>query len=283
MKTFFVDGKFVDEDKAVVPVSDLSVLRGYGVCDIMRTYRGKPFFLREHIRRLETSAKEIGLSLPWSDKDITQYVIQTLEKNQPIDEVNIRIVITGGSSTDYFTPQGNPRLIILLTDLKPLPDTWYENGVKVITHSQERPLPDAKITSYIPAAMALKQARKKNAIEAIYVNRRYQVLEGTTSNLFAFYGNTLVTPRDHVLKGITRRTILSLSEKLFQIEERTMTLDELLTADEIFITGTNKGVVPVIQIDDTIIGPGVPGRNTKKLIIQMENHTYDFIKHDGST
>ncbi len=281
MKTYFVNGQFVPEDQAVIPVTDLSVLRGYGICDIMRTYRGKPFFLKEHVYRLERSALEIGLTLPWSNNEIIQYVLQTLDKNQPVDEVNIRIVITGGSSNDFFTPQGTPRLIILLTDITALPDTWYKDGVFVITHLQERPMPDAKVTSYIPAAMALKKAAKKNAIEALYTNRNCQVLEGTTSNLFIFKNDILITPRDHVLKGITRQAILSLSEPLFKIEEKPVFLEELLSADEVFITGTNKGIVPVVKVDDTTIGSGKPGRNTKQMMTQLENHTNDFIKSAG--
>ncbi|MCD4719379.1 MAG: aminotransferase class IV [Desulfobacula sp.] len=277
MKIYYVDGKFVPSDQAVIPVDDLAVLRGYGVCDIMRTYRGRPYFLSEHIHRLENSAKEIGLSLPWQTKDIKNIVLETLKRNNDIDEANIRIIITGGSSHDFIHPQGRPRLIILITDINKLPDSWYEKGVKVITHPLERIIPDAKIISYIPAAMALKKAKKKEAIEAIYINRNMEVLEGTTSNLFAFFDNTLVTPREGVLKGITRHAILSLAKKIYKIEERPIGLEQLLKANEVFITGTNKCVVPVIQIDNTKIGLGMPGPNTKRIVAELENHTRKFI------
>ncbi len=278
MKTYYVNGDFVPADQAVIPVTDLSVLRGYGVCDIMRTYKGKPYFLTEHITRLQNSAKEIGLTLPWTETDIVKMVLTTLKKNKPIDEVNIRIVITAGSSKDFFTPQGEPRLIILITDIKKLPNSWYKNGVKVITHALERPLPAAKITSYIPAALALKKAHKTDAIEAIYINTKQQALEGTTSNLFAFFKNTLVTPHDGVLKGITRQAILSISKQFYQIEKRVIILEELLSADEVFISGTNKGIVPVIAIDNTIVGNGMPGKNTKQLISQFQKHADFFIE-----
>ncbi|MCP3871658.1 MAG: branched-chain amino acid aminotransferase [Desulfobacteraceae bacterium] len=277
MKIYYVDGKFIPSDQAMIPVSDLAVLRGYGVCDIMRTYKGKPYFLNEHINRLDNSAKEIGLALPWSPKKMMDIVLETLKRNQLVDEVNIRIVITGGSSSDFFYPQGHPRLIILITDMKKLPDIWYEKGVKVITHLSERTLPDAKVTSYIPAAMALKKAKKKDAIESIYINRKMEVLEGTTSNLFAFFNSTLVTPKDGVLKGITRQAILSISNSLFKIEERVIKLEQLLKADEVFISGTNKCVVPVVQIDDTKISTGTPGKNTQKIIEALERHTVEFI------
>ncbi len=277
MKIYYVDGKFVSSDKAVIPVDDLAVLRGYGVCDIMRTYNGKPYFLKDHIHRLENSAREIGLSLPWQTKEITDIVLETLNRNQITDEANIRIVITGGSSSDFFYPQGNPRMIVMITDLKKLPDSWYEKGVKVITYPLERSMPDAKVISYIPAAMALKKAKETGAIEAIYINRKQEALEGTTSNLFAFFSDTLVTPRDGVLKGITRKAILAIAKDSYITEERPMPLDRLMDADEVFISGTNKCIVPVVQIDDKKIGAGTPGPKTKKLIAELEKHALEFI------
>jgi len=276
MKIYYVDGKFVSSDQAVIPVDDLAILRGYGVCDIMRTYKGKPYFLKDHIHRLVNSAKEIGLSLPWQTREITDIVLETLHRNQISEEANIRIVITGGSSPDYFYPQGNPRMIVLITDLKKLPDSWYENGVKVITYPLERSLPDAKVISYIPAALALKKAKETGAIEAIYINRKMEALEGTTSNLFAFFGNTLVTPRDGVLKGITRQAILAIAQKNDLTEEKAIPLDQLLNADEVFISGTNKCILPVIQIDNTPIGTGKPGPKTKRLIAELERDALEF-------
>jgi len=283
MKIYYVDGKFVSSDQAFIPVDDLAVLRGYGVCDIMRTYNGKPYFLKDHIHRLINSAGEIGLSLPWQTREITEIVMETLNRNQVTDEANIRIVITGGSSTDFFHPQGNPRMIVMVTDLKKLPDSWYRDGVKVITYPLERSLPDAKVISYIPAALALKKAEETHAVEAIYINRKMEALEGTTSNLFAFFGDVLVTPRDGVLKGITRQAILALAQKMYKTEEAPIPTDHLLNADEVFISGTNKCIVPVIQIDETKIGTGKPGDRTKKLMAELETHALEFISSTSSS
>ena len=278
MTIYYVDGRYVPSDEAVLPVDDLSILRGYGVWDIMRTYNGRPYFLNEHILRLAHSAHKVGLSLPWTQEEIKEIVLQTLSLNQGIVEANIRIVITGGSSPDFFTPMETPRLIVMVTPIKKLPQLWYANGVKTITIHQERQVPDAKVTSYIQAAIALKKAKEENAVEAIYVNKKNEALEGTTSNLFAFFKDHLVTPGQGVLKGITRSVILTLGHQLFNVEERPLKLEKLLQADEVFITGTNKGVVPIIQIDGTLIGQGKPGKNTKILIQALEKHTLEFIK-----
>ena len=278
MTIYYVDGKFIPSNKAVIPVDDLSILRGYGVCDIIRTYNGSPYFLDEHILRLENSAQKVGLSLPWNRAEIKEIILQTLIRNPDMDEANIRVVVTGGSSSDFFTPQENPRLIVMVTSIPPLPDAWYSKGIKPITLHQERDVPEAKVTSYIQAALALKTAKEQNAVEVIYVNRKNEALEGTTSNLFAFFKDRMVTADQGVLKGITRKLILSLGHQLFAAEERPLKLEELFRADEVFITGTNKGVVPVIQIDDQMIGQGKPGKNTRRMIQSLAQHSHDFRK-----
>lgn len=277
MPVYYVDGTFVPAQEAKIPVDDLAVLRGIGVCDIMRTFQGRPYFVDEHIDRLVESGKKIGLSLPWNRAGIKQIVLQTLEKNPGLAEMNIRIVITGGSSPDFLTPTGRPRLIVMVTEIKKLPEEWYSRGVKVITLVQERPLAGAKVTAYIPATIAMNQARTAGAMEVIYINRKNHALEGTTSNLFAFFGNTLVTPPpEGILKGITRKVILSLAKNRYEVSEESIPLEKLLTADEVFITGTNKGVVPVIQIDDTPIGDGRPGYRTETLMKALADHSKNF-------
>ncbi len=274
MTVYFVDGAFVDAEKAMIPVDDLAVLRGIGICDIMRTFHKKPYFVDEHIDRLMESGQKIGLALPWTRADIKQIVLDTLDKNPGLAEVNIRIVITGGSSPDFMTPTGRPRLIVMITPINKLPEEWYTQGVKVITLVQERPMAGAKVTAYLPAAMALNQARAAGAMEVIYLDRNHNALECTTSNLFAFFNNTLVTPpADGILKGITRKVILSLAKDRFEISESPLPLEKLLTADEVLITGTNKGVVPVVRIDDTPIGDGRPGPNTRTLMTALSDHS----------
>ena len=212
MSIYYVDGQFVPSDQAVIPVEDLAVLRGYGICDILRTYKGTPYFLDEHLDRLVSSGSKTGIELPWTKEELKDIVLTTLAKNDTTREVNIRIIITAGSSTDFFTPQGSPRLIVMVTPLPALPESWYSQGIAVITHHQERSLPGAKVISYMSAAMALKEAQQQKAQEALYITQENDALEGTTSNLFAFFQDTLVTPSDKVLKGITRKIILSMAQ-----------------------------------------------------------------------
>ena len=275
MTIFYVDGHFVPSGEATIPVNDLALLRGYGVFDFLKTYRGKPLFLGEHIERLQKSAEQIGLDLPWTRREITKIVMQTLDKNN-LPDSNIRIVVTGGASPDFITPQGKPRLLVLVTPLAEQPERWYAEGVKIITIGSERNIPAAKSIDYIPATIALKQARRRDAIEAVYVDRAGYVLEGTTSNLFIFSDKRLITPGRAILNGITRQVVLALAEQTHATEIRDITARELYTAEEVFITGSNKEIVPVIRVDDSIIANGKPGCDTKVLMEAFAAYTSEM-------
>jgi len=273
---YYVDGKFVPSDEAVIPVTDLAILRGLGAFDFMRTYAGKPFCLRAHLERLEVSTRKIGLQFPWTRDALAQLVMETLSRNSH-KESNVRIIITGGSSPDFMNHQGNPRLIIMVSPLPDMPAGWYSDGIHIITHMAERALAGAKSINYVQASLALETARKRGAQEAIYTVPQGLVLEGTTSNIFAITADRLITPGRGILPGITRQVILDLARSHFSVKIRDVFLSELLEADEVFICGTNKGIVPVVKVDDTVIGNGKPGPKTCLLIQRFPDfvRTYD--------
>jgi len=272
LSVYYIDGSFVPAEQAVIPVDDLAVLRGFGVFDLVRTYNGKPFFLKEHLERLHHSAAEIGLHVPWSHSELNEIVLDTLAKNN-YPESNIRIVVTGGSSPDFTTPQDKPRLLVLVSPMPKLPESWYTDGVKLITRVTDRFKPGVKSINYIPATVALEEARRKGAIEALYLDREGYVLEGTTSNIFIFKENKLVTPGRDILSGITHKVTLDVATTHFDVQIRDISRQELLGADEVFITGTNKGLVPVVQVDDARIGSGRPGPLTAKLTDELARQT----------
>ena len=272
MSIYYIDGSFVSSDRAVIPVDDLAVLRGFGVFDLVRTYGGKPFFLKEHIERLRHSANQIGLHFPWTTEALLDIVLETLRRNSH-KESSIRMVVTGGSSPDFMTPQNKPRLLVLISPVPILPEAWYSEGVKIITRMTERFKPGVKSINYIPATVALEEARKRGAVEALYLDRQDFVLEGTASNVFAFSGEKLITPGRDILSGITRQVVLNVAKEQFTVQIRDISRQELLSADEVFITGTSKGVVPVIQVDETTIGNGKPGPLTRQLIKKLAEHT----------
>lgn len=263
--TYYIDGQFVTSDDASLPVNDLAILRGYGVFDFMRTYGGKPFHLEQHLDRLRRSAELIDLDFPWTQEEVKAIVLETLARNAH-PESNVRIVVTGGGSEDFIMPMGQPRLIVMVTPARKLPETWYTDGAKAIIEPTERYLPGAKSLNYIPAIRALRRAHAAGAIEALYMDRDNRVLEGTTTNLFAFFGDRLVTPGDGILPGITRAAVLELAAQEYPIEVRDLLLNEVLKADELFITASNKQVVPIVQVDEQRIADGRPGARTRRVM-----------------
>ena len=276
MKIFYVDGKFVSSDEAVISLNDMIVLRGYGMFDFLRTYNKRPFYLEEHIQRLENSGKLIGLELPETKERICEIVLETLERNPQNDESNVRIVVSGGISPDSVTPQGNGMLIVMVTPKLELPEWWYTDGAKIITNPVERYIPGAKSTNYMSAVIALQNSKQQGAIEAIYVDREERMLEGTTTNLFAFIGSKLVTPEKGILPGITRQVMLDILKDEFDIELRDVKKDEIDSFEEVFITASNKEVVPVVQIDDKIIGDGKVGPRMKRVLELFKAYTDSY-------
>ncbi|PIG92016.1 aminotransferase class IV [Gloeocapsopsis sp. IPPAS B-1203] len=268
---YYINGKYIAADEACLPINDLGIVRGYGVFDFLRTYNGVPFKLREHVQRLQKSAELIELNLPWSTLEIEAIAQETFNRNQ-LPDANIRIIATGGISTDFITPSGEPSLIVIVTAVTEYPETYYTQGVKVITVQTERFIPGAKSLNYISAIMALQQAKQAKAIEALYINQQH-VLEGTTTNLFIFRNNKLITPKENILQGITREVVLELAKNEFEIVEQPIYYSELNSCDEAFITATNKEIMPVTQIDDLQISSGKPGKNTQRLIHLFRNYT----------
>ncbi len=271
--TYYIDGEFVQEDAAQLSVKDITVLRGYGVFDFLITYNKRPFYLKEHVARLENSAKDIGLELGHNNSQICNIVHETIKRNPHHRESNIRIVYTGGISPDGVTPQGNGILMVMVTPKLELPDWWYTDGAAVATVDMERFIPTSKSTNYLNAVFAQQVAKKQGGIEAIYVDRKNRVLEGTTTNIFGLKGTTLVTPPDGILPGITRSVILKLSEGRHPIDLRHIDKEELKEFDEIFITASNKEVVPVIKVDEMVVADGRPGQQTLGIMRLFREYT----------
>jgi branched-chain amino acid aminotransferase len=239
---YYIDGRFLPASEAALPVNDLALLRGYGVFDFIRTYGGRPFLLEEHIARLEESARRIRLPFPWSRRKVIEVIGRTLERN-PKRESNIRVIVTGGPSPDFLTPSDRPRLLILVSELKPFPREWYERGVKVITVRGRRPIPSAKTLNYLTTIVALREAAEKGAVEAILVDRSGRVREGQTATVFARIGSRLVTNEQGILPGVTRWLVLKLAASVFPVEIREFTREELLGAEEVFMTANSTSTL----------------------------------------
>lgn len=260
----YVNGGFVPESQASVAVSDLGLLRGYGVFDFTITYNREPFRLKEHLDRLQNSARIIELDLPWSKEELTGLIYETLQRN-PGGEKGIRIIITGGESPDTFTPADQPTLIIMVKPSPVFPREFFTDGVKVITFPAKREIPDAKTLNYVHAIRALKRARKEGAEEAIYASDG-DLYECTGSSFFAVKDGRIITAGSHVLDGVTRRTVLELVNGRIPVEYRFVKVSEIQSLDEAFLTSSGHEVMPIVTIDQVKIGEGKPGPITKKVM-----------------
>lgn len=261
---WYVGGRWVHPHEAVISINDMTVLRGYSAFEALRTYDRRPFHLDEHLKRLYRSAELIELQIPWPAAFIAGVIHETIERNS-YTHAAIRLLVTGGESEDSITPTGQATLVIMITPLGERDMQRFARGIKLITTRLQREAPEAKTTNYMAAVRALKEAAKHDAGDALFVNSHGHLLEATRSNFFIFRGDTLVTPREGVLYGITRNVVLELAHGRFTIEERPILLEELPLTEEAFISSSSKEITPVVQIDDLQIGNGKPGPRTYEL------------------
>lgn len=261
---WYINGIWVHPHEATLSINDVAVLRGYSTFEALCTYNQRPFHLDQHLNRLYRSAELIELQIPWSRQQIRDIVHELISRNT-YKNASIRLLVTGGETEDSILPVGKPTLAVLITPLGERDMQRFARGYKVITTNLQRVAPEAKTTSYLAAIRALKDASRRGADDALFVNEQGHVLEGTRSNFFVFRGNTLVTPRAEILMGITRNVVLELAQGRFPIEERPILLEELPLVDEAFMTGSSREIMPVVQIDDLVIDEGKPGKQTYEL------------------
>ncbi|MBS0621104.1 MAG: aminotransferase class IV [Verrucomicrobia bacterium] len=262
---FYVNGAFVQEDEAKISVLDLAILRGFCVFEYMRTYRGKPFHLEDHLLRLKHSATQIGLQLPHSLEEIAE-IVYTLLRSTPSPESSIKILITGGISPDQFYPSAQSSLIAFNYPLVLFPESDYENGIRTITTNVLRPYPSCKSTQYIGGVLAMQKGKELKAKEALYVNPQGKILEATTSNFFGYKNGTLYTySSPEVLTGITREVVLREVKGKLPVVNRPILYEEIPELEEAFITSSTKEVMPVVQIDDHPIGSGQVGPVSREI------------------
>ena len=229
-----------------------------GVYTTLRTYNHNHIFhLEDHFLRLEESM-EISNFEGDVNTNIIQSALSKIIENSKFNELRIRLHIPFSDTTTC---------IILVEELIPYSDSFYQSGVKVKTNTILRVNPRAKLTSFIQKASNEKKFIKNTGLEeSIITNDNQELLEGLSSNFFAVKNKTIWTARTGILNGITRKLVLEEAEKDgIAIIYKPVKLQELKELDEAFITSTSRGVMPVVKIDDIIIGNGKPGDLTIRL------------------
>ena len=250
----YIHGKWMREEEATISVLDLSVLRGYGVNDYMRTYGRQFFKLQEHILRFQRSAQKVGLEVPITNRAIAT-IIEEAKEHVTSGEISLKLILTGGISPDQFSPMGNSTFFVTAYPFTPFPDRYFIEGIKVITECYTRPIPQAKSIDYLHAIVAIRKAQKMGAIDVLFHNEQGCLLEATTANFFAVKGKRLITPpASCVLQGLTRQIVLKLAKKLFTIvEEKEVYCHEIPLFDGAFLTSSTKEVMPISQINEHVL------------------------------
>lgn len=261
----YLNGEYLPKEAASLGLSDLSILRGYGVFDYFRYLDGRPRFLHDHIDRFFRSAEEMRMECPISRADLAEVVRQLIIRNEQ-PKGGIRFVMTGGYSPDAYEIS-QPNLMAMAYDFALPAAEKFEAGCAVMLHPYERQLPRAKSIDYLEGIRILPLLKEKDADYPLYVDRDGFVRESDRSNFFIVKDGCLITPAEDILLGITRKHILLLAQQLgIPSEERAVSQEELLAADEAIIASSTKGAMPITKVDGQPIANGLAGPISQKIM-----------------
>lgn len=270
----YVNGDFLDKDKAVVSVSDHGFLYGDGTFEGIRAYKGCVYALREHLERLYESARTLMIEVPVTIEEMEKIVAETLIINN-FEDAYIRLVLSRGAGDLGLDPRkcSRPTLVVIADKIKLYPEEFYQKGLEVITASVRRTPVDSfngkvKSLNYLNNILARIEANNAGVGEAIMLNHDGYVAECSADNIFLVKNKELLTPAAHLglLKGITRDSIIKVARSMgITVHETIFTTHDVYNADEVFLTGTGAEVVAVVRADKRIIGNGLPGPMTLSL------------------
>ncbi|GAB3573003.1 D-amino-acid transaminase [Spirosoma luteolum] len=262
----YLNGTIAPTEQLAIGITDLSLLRGYGLFDYFLTYNGRPFQWDWYWERFQNSAMRMHLPLPVSKEETYGIVQKLLEANGGTD-AGIRFVLTGGYSPDSISIQ-KPNLLILSEPVHAVPPIQYEQGIKVILDEYVREMAEVKSTDYKRVILLAEAIRSAGAADVLY-HKDGEISELSRSNVFLIRGDELITPSRNILHGITRRTIMQLAQADFSVVERPVRLTEIYEADEVFTTSSIKKVLPITQVGDHPVGDGQVGPKTRFLFEQI--------------
>lgn len=263
----YFNNQFQNDKEAFLYATDLSIQRGYAVFDFFRTKYRRPLFMQDHLDRFFQSAAAMHLQMKKS-KDEIEIIIGELIDQSSFTDAGIRLLLTGGYSSDTYN-QGEPNLIISSTPLIAPPTTQYEKGYDVITYEHQRELPEIKNTNYVMGIWLQPLLKERKANDVLYFNNNI-ITEFPRANVFIITKEkVLITPSRNILYGVTRKQVLKLAKEFIATEEKDITIKDLMQAEEVFLTSTTKKIMPIVKIDGQRISDGHPGAITKQLYQQF--------------
>ena len=271
----FVNGTIGPIETAAIPVLDHGFMYGEGVYEVLRTYNGEPFLYDQHIARLRRSAAAIHLDLPFDNAMLRSWVDRTSAAAGLEGDTYIRILTTRGIGDLTYDVRATPApSIVIVVKGQAAPDPRLRNDgiaialVPILRNHPGSVNPIIKSNNLLNNALAMQEAHRRGAEEALMCNYRGELSECSQSNVFLIRDGVALTPRSKagLLEGITRAFLFQVGQDVgVRVDEATLVPADLETADEIFITSTTREISPVVRVDDRTIGNGRPGRITLAL------------------
>ncbi len=254
-----INGHITASAEATISISDLALHRGVAVFDYFNYDHGQNSHVDLYMDRLYRSVSLAGLAFAIERDELLNMIHEVYELNgTPL--CNIKVIVTGGNSPNGYQIGDSANIIILSYD-KVVPDPrLYRTGAKLITTHYPRVWPEIKSINYFATAIMQSQMAAANAIDILHVVDG-QLRETSRSNIYIVKNGVISTPKDDVLWGVTRQRLINSKA----VELRDISWEETLDADEIFITSTTKGIMPIVDIDDHTIGSGVVGPISQSL------------------
>jgi branched-chain amino acid aminotransferase len=256
----FLNGQFVPEAQAVVPVNDRGFMYGDGLFETLRVCGGRPFRLTQHLERLMRGADFLKIQCPFSLAELQEFAGQVIERNQ-MSEAILRLVMTRGPGERGYTPRADGRPTVVMT-LHPAPPPYPPVSWSLVTSSYRIPAADPlaafKTLNKLTHIMARREAVEQGADEALLFNTNGEAVEATSGNLFWAGQDCLCTVPlgQGALPGITRAVVLEICRTLgFPAGERTIKPEALQNASGLFITQSALGIVPVTSFNGRPVIP----------------------------
>ena len=274
--TVNVNGRMFDQEHATVSVFDHGFLYGEGVYETLRTYNGQPFLFDRHMRRLRRSAEMLALNIPLTNEQIQTRFTETMAAASLPGEAYIRILVTRGVGELTYDPAAcpDPSIVVIVKPHVMPPAEAFTRGVRVSLVPVMRNHPSSvnpliKSNNLLNNALAMQHAVRQGAFEGVMRNYRGELAELTQSNLFVVKRGVALTPpvEAGLLPGITREFLFEVgAEHGIAVQESVLRDEDLIGADEAFLTSTTRELVPIVEVDGRLIGSGAPGPVTQALL-----------------
>jgi len=268
----FDNGMFRELQVIAVPVTSISINRGYGAFEFFEVIHGKPFYGERHLERFDRSLRLLKLTIDFRAR--LPKIIEELIKHNHMEHAYIKMFALPHTQRSGDSYQA--ALYIFPTQMPKFDASLYKQGAKLALKEFRRFLPEAKSTNYLAGQFWADEITDARTVDILYHNGT-SVQETSRGNIFVVKNGEIITPEENILKGITRSIVLDiLREKQFSHQETEIGLEDLMTADEVFLSSTTKQIMPIVEIDGQTFGNGQPGTITRQIMEDFHRIREDY-------